>query len=201
MLAVLPASGFLLFNLLVRLQQTSRFHIALLVLGAPLVADLLSQTWRRRLAPLILAALMIAALPVAATDRWRPLLRIRPLVWNQSVLIRPREEMYFLQGPDPQAAHAAAVAIENAGCHQIRLILDSDDWEYGWWTLFDPLRSGYHIEHLLVFPAFDAFRDPSFVPCAVVCSICDESWSPRQGFVGREMGPQVWLYLPPESWP
>ena len=195
-LALSAAGGFLLFNLLFQLQWTPRFHLAMFLIAAPVVGEWLSRRPQRSIAPGIVLVLFLVALPVATMDRWRPVFRVRPLVWNQSVVLRPRDEMYFLLGPDNTAAHAAAEAIEAAGCRRVGLILDSDDWEYSWWMLFNPLRGAFRIEHFLVFPAFERFRDRSFEPCAVVCSICDETWEPIEGLVGREMGPGVWLYLP-----
>ncbi len=194
-LALSAIGGFLLMSLLFRLQWTARFHLSFFLLAAPLVAAWLQVPSARRMAPWVIVILIAAALPVATMDRWRPLFRIRPLVWNQSVVIRPREEMYFLLGPDSSAARAAAAAIEEAGCSRVGLILDSDDFEYPWWVLLDSLGGRTRLEHLLVLPALDPFRDRGFEPCAIVCSICDASWETPTGMQGRELGPGVWLYL------
>jgi hypothetical protein len=195
-LAVSAVGGFVLFCLLFQLQWPARFHLSFFLLAAPLAAAWLGHRPVQRLTPWVILALVIAALPVVTMDRWRPMFRVRPLVWNQSVVIRPREEMYFLLGPDYTAAKRAAAAIDEARCNRVALILDSDDSEYPWWVLFGSLEGRVRLEHLLVFPAFDAFRDPGFMPCAVVCSVCDANWDAPAGMQGSELGPGVWMYLP-----
>jgi hypothetical protein len=67
-----------------------------------------------------------------------------------------------------------AEKIEQAGCERIGLRLDSHDKEYlYWWGLRAP-NDHLRIESISTYPELEKYLDPSFDPCAVICTTCGD---------------------------
>jgi hypothetical protein len=161
------AAAFLLFAVLYKWQSTgSRLQLAWFVLLAPLVGlvwERLEKAWLRYG---IVAFFLIAALPHIFTNPSRPLLPFRgdpQTLWNT-----PRQVLYFRNFPEVQAGYQSlAAALEQTGCRQVGLHLDSSDPEYYLWALTADLEPPVRFEHLL-----EARPVAGFVPCAVICTRC-----------------------------
>lgn len=193
----LSFAGMILFCAAFKFQPSMRFHLSLLALAAPVVGCVGSQWPLRRLSPWICLGLFAAALPVAVADRWRPLVRMPPLVYYESAFTAPRDDISLrpLEG-ELEAYHQAADAVLATGCKNVGLRIDSSDLEYPWWVLLDPVENGIRVEHVFAFPALERFSDPDFAPCAIICTICGEGWQPPVGLSGQDMGSGIRLYLP-----
>jgi hypothetical protein len=190
-------AGLAVYGLLFRWQDSMRFQIPYLALVAPAVGAGLGDLRGRLLTTGIGLLLVLGTLPTVVSDRWRPLVPIRPFVIYPSVFQESREDLFFrssepLHGPIREAAERVA----DAGCRNVGLRIDSHDKEYLFWVVLDPLRRGLRIEHLLVHPGLERYQDPAFGPCAILCTVCDASWGASQGLVGEDLGGGLWIYLP-----
>jgi hypothetical protein len=65
-----------------------------------------------------------------------------------------------------------AKTIESSGCQRIGLRIDSHDKEYLFWETLRAPDKEMRIESLLSHPGLEKYLDPSFKPCAVICTIC-----------------------------
>lgn len=65
-------------------------------------------------------------------------------------------------------------AIKSAGCKAVGLRIDSHDPEYLFWWLLDAPQSGYHLESLYTNQDLERYIDPTFHPCAIICTICSD---------------------------
>jgi len=190
-------AGLVLYSAVFKIQGAMRFQIPFLVMSAPMIGAWVGA-WRSRPAGTwLVLGLLAVALPVVAFDRWRPLARIRPFVDYDSVLIEARMDIYFRssEGLRPAYERVANRVIES-GCGQVGLSIGSHDLEYLWWVLLQPLQRGMRIEHILVWPGLEQYQDPSFQPCAVICTECNPSWEALAGLRGEEPDDGVRLFLP-----
>lgn len=189
-------AGFVLFSAAFKLQPSMRFHFSLFALMAPVVGHVGAQIPVRRWSPWIALGLYLAAVPVVVADRWRPLVRIRPLVYHESVFTAPRSEMSLriLEAEADSWVRAAQTVLES-GCKDVGLRIDSSDLECPWWVLLDPVRNGIRMEHVFAFPTLERFADPGFKPCAIICTICGEDWQPVPAMRMEDMGAGIRLYL------
>jgi hypothetical protein len=64
--------------------------------------------------------------------------------------------------------------LRDSGCQQVGLRIDSHDFEYLFWWLLDAPQSGVRMETLYTFPELERYIDPSFKPCAIICTICED---------------------------
>ena len=62
--------------------------------------------------------------------------------------------------------------VRESGCRQVGLRIDSDDLEYAFWWLLKAPQSGIRIETIYTTERLQALVDPTFRPCAILCTIC-----------------------------
>jgi len=62
--------------------------------------------------------------------------------------------------------------VSSTSCQDIGLMLDSSDLEYPFWWLLDAPQSGRRLESLVAVPELERTLDPSFEPCAIICTEC-----------------------------
>jgi hypothetical protein len=163
------AIAFVLFCLVLKWQPWhSRLHLPLFVLAAPLVgvvwAGVRQMMW---VATVLLGTL--AAYPLLGN-------RLAPLMGAHTVLNTPRlhqQFQSFSRGPSrrERVYVAAAEVVDRAGCANVGLLVDWDDWEHPLWVLLShPQRPTRRIEHVGVTNASARLwkSRPIFVPCAIV---------------------------------
>jgi hypothetical protein len=180
---------FLVLSLALRYQEFSlRFQLSFLIAWAPLFGLAVSRVGERRLVPVVVILLVIAALPWVFFNRSRPLISMRtpperfglPCDWHfgctvGSILIEPPQTIAFANWMDLREPYlATGQAIQASGCRQVGLRIDSHDPEYLLWWVLDAPQSGIRIENVYPLPELARFADPSFHPCAVVCTICKD---------------------------
>ncbi len=108
----------------------SRFHLALFVMAAPLIAVFLTRIAKGRLAGIAAALLCISSIPYLLDNH------SRPLKGDRSILKLTREEALFNNRPNLREPYARAVEfVESSGCSRIGLILVGEVWEYPIWSL------------------------------------------------------------------
>jgi len=65
-------------------------------------------------------------------------------------------------------------SLEQTGCTQVGLRIDSHDPEYLFWHLLSAPQSGYRLEAIYPVPRLEPLIDRSFSPCAILCTICGD---------------------------
>jgi hypothetical protein len=201
-LALAGSLGLVLYGAVFKWQGAVRFQIPVLVLMAPFVGSWLG-TWRPPwLAVGMASVLFIVVIPTVVFDPWRPLVPIPPRTSASSVLNRPRPELYFRATEDMWTVYSnVATQVVGSGCARVALRSDSHEREYLWWIMLSPWDRQMRIEHLLIYPGLEKYVDPTFKPCAVICTVCSVNSNPLPGAVGQDMGNGVRLYLSSPSAP
>ncbi|MFV2043570.1 MAG: ArnT family glycosyltransferase [Anaerolineales bacterium] len=164
-----------------------RFQLPFFVAWAPLFGVALSPPKLRWPATLSIVLLLLVSLPYVLFNATRPLIGMQPnpkgleipcvlgCTSIGSILEVPETDLLFANWrEEQQPATAAAEAIADLGCSQIGLRIDSHDFEYTYWWLLESLDSNMRIETLYTFPALEPLKDPTFKPCAIVCTICGD---------------------------
>lgn len=161
--------------------------------------------------------LLLLAFPWVLFNRTRPLIAMResrgpftiPCLAScttESVLVAPPARILFashlvLEEPYSQATDA----LTRSGCQSVGLYLDSHDYEYLFWWLLDAPQSGIRIEALHALPETERYRNESFAPCAVLCTLCRQGDRIQERFYGLDLvsdySGRVQLYLRRDYWP
>ncbi len=164
-----------------------RFQLPLLLLWAPVFGALLFHLGEKWLAPLAVVFFVIISIPYLFFNTTRPLIAmknapepfaIHPLpamgaTKSSSILYAEPRDLLFINAPDwntpmMEAAHD----IRESGCKDVGLRIDSRDVEYPIWWLLKAPQSGIRIESLYYSEVLNRYADPSFKPCAILCTIC-----------------------------
>src|SRR4030067_134954 len=56
----------------------------------------------------------------------------------------------------------------------VGLRLNSSDLEYAFWWLLDAPQSGVYLETIYTFSYLERYRDLTFKPCSIICTICGD---------------------------
>jgi hypothetical protein len=158
----------LMFSVLLRWQPWhSRLHLPLFVLWSPVIAVTVATARSRVLAPLVAAALLIAAVPYVIENR------SRPLIGDRSIFVRSGVDQYFANRPELLVPYRSAVqTVRNAGCTDVGLAFSGgDDWEYPFWVLSrNPAGAPQRFHHVNVSNVSGTLEpEPgSAAPCAVI---------------------------------
>jgi hypothetical protein len=192
-----------------------RFQLPFFVAWSPIFGVVLARLGRGWLVQTAALLLLVAALPWVFFNRSRPLIAMKkepekfalPCDWHLgctmvgSILIEPETTVLFANNMvwrEPYTAIAADIL--SSGCKEIGLRIDSHDSEYLFWKLLNAPQSGIRLENIYPFPELKRYSDPSFKPCAVICTICGE----RQQVHGLELASgfgEVKLYEGPNYVP
>ncbi len=186
--AVATLMGFLLLSISVVFDPFSvRFQLPFFVAWAPLFG--LSVVAMRARWPAIAATvlLLFASVPWILFNTTRPLIGLQPdpkgielpCVFGctaiGSVLQVPEEDLLFANWRSLAAPVASITQqIEQEGCQQVGLRIDSLDMEYPFWRLLGAPNTEIRIETLHTFPWLESLKDPAFEPCAIICTICKD---------------------------
>jgi hypothetical protein len=81
-----------------------------------------------------------------------------------------------------------------SGCTNVGLRIDSHDPEYFFWYLLDAPQSGIRLENVNPLPTLERYQDPTFKPCAVICTLNTDLPSMHGLPIFREYG-DIKLYL------
>lgn len=177
--ALASAAGYVLLPLIVAYASRIdglRYQLVFFVSWAPVIGWTVSGASRGTLARMASLGLLILCLPWLFLNNTRPLVEARPwLTRVGSVLTSPPQEILFAMHAARQDEFTAvAERIEESGCSDVGIQLDSHDPEYLIWRLLDAPESGVRIEHVATYPILEKYLPESFEPCAVVCTICGD---------------------------
>jgi hypothetical protein len=148
-----------------------------------------------------------AGILVAGSWPWLTGIRSRPLIERRgdsavhSVLLEPRERLYFANGlylQDPLSEVAAEIT--RLGCADVGLMLGGNAAEYPLWVLLGSPREDLRIEWIVSGTPSAQFEDASFGPCAVVCDeSCPADWARVRGLPLRYDQSGFRLFLGPSD--
>jgi hypothetical protein len=202
---------FFIFSLVIGFDVFGiRYQLPFFVCWAPVFGVVMAKLGERRLAPASAFLLLLAALPWVFFNTSRPLIAvtdtpemfsIRPFGYLtktriSSVLIASPSTILFSnrlseQGPDTHMVNA----IKASGCKNVGLRIDSHDIEYQYWWLLGAPQNGTRIESLYYSDKLARYADPSFKPCAIICTIC-KGWKRLNGLnLASDYGTNDWLFL------
>jgi 4-amino-4-deoxy-L-arabinose transferase-like glycosyltransferase len=153
-----------------------RYQLPFFVLACPVIAwGLGALPWQRVQAP-VAGVLLLSAVPYMVFNNTRPIVGRTP--WPTrvpSVFAADPSRILLAMAPEAREAFlGVAEGVRQAGCDRVGLRLDSGDLEYALWWLLEAPQSGVRVETLYPLDTLTGLVDRSFVPCAVICSICDE---------------------------
>jgi hypothetical protein len=150
-----------------------------------MVVSRLGERW---LAPLAAVLFFLITLPYVFFNSTRPLIAmqnisepysIHPLPFLgktgiSSIFYADQQRLLFanwsyLKKPYVEIAND----IRNSDCKQVGLRIDSHDIEYTFWWLLNAPQSGTRIESLYYGAELARYADPTFKPCAIICTICE----------------------------
>jgi hypothetical protein len=161
-----------------------RYQLPFFVAWGPIFGIAFASSSRKWLAPTSIILLLVAAFPWVLFNRTRPLIAMRPSsdpftipclagCTAGSILNEPPVRVLFAGWIDLQGPYTDATsAIRQSSCRSVGLQLDSHDIEYAFWWLLDAPQSGIRLETIFASPQLERFIDPSFKPCAILCTIC-----------------------------
>lgn len=173
--AIVAAIGFVLVSLISYSAwiYSIRYQLSFLLLGAPLVAYAIEKFNRKVITNIVAVGLLIYALPYLLISNQRPVIGMPP--WPTRVgsifTTEPSELLFALSPGERDEYEEVARQIKNAACSEIGLWLHSEDTEYSIWWLLDAPQSGRVIRHVVGYPDLNTI-DPSFAPCAIICTQC-----------------------------
>ncbi len=165
---LLVAGGCLLFAALLKWTPWStRLHLPLFVLAAPMIGTLLAKQPRHVIA--VTATILVAqAVPFVAHNP------LHPLTGGDSVFRQPAGEQMFRVRPQLGEFYTQAVErMAGKGCPRLGLDMPPDAWEYPLWVVLHQVSEvPVHLESLSTGNVSQRLLDPRFEPCAVVCLNC-----------------------------
>lgn len=165
--------GFLLFSLALKWSPWgTRLYLASFVLFAPVAAIALGSITRRVLAPAVVLALLVGALPFVGYAVRRPLIGsdpYRPLETSGNLFAADRLDQYLVTRPHMAADFkAAADFVRSSGCTEVGLYR-MDAHEYAAWVLLQQgAQPPPRIEHVNVINSSASLPMAPFAPCAIV---------------------------------
>lgn len=177
--ASMIALGFLLLPIVINPASSSfgvRFQLTFFILWAPLIGIALQTLRGSGWTTIPGIVLLLSALPYLLFNNTRPVIGLPPWPTRvHSVFVAPPAEIMFAPNPEKRAAYELlAEAVENSGCQEIGMRLDSNDLEYQFWWLLKAPQSGYRLETIYTYPDLESLLDRHFEPCAVICTVCGE---------------------------
>jgi hypothetical protein len=166
-----------------------RYQVPFFISWAPVFGVAISTLDNRRLAPIAAFLFLLAALPWVFFNTTRPLIAVskkpqpfsvHPIAylastWTSSVLVTPPDTLLFANWTYLQVPYTRmSKSIDYSGCKNVGLYIDSHDIEYQFWWLLGAPQNGMRVESVYYSESLARYADPSFKPCAIICTICSE---------------------------
>jgi hypothetical protein len=177
-----------------------RLQLPFWITFAPLFGISLSLTKKDNPVNVILLGLLLTALPYVIFNRTRPLIAMRATrepytipcylgCTSGSILNESPKTVLFANWIQYREPYSAATDLVLAsGCRNVGLRIDSHDLEYVFWWLLQAPQSGIRIESLDTYPRLQRYVDPTFKPCAILCTICGDQTSSHNLDLGGDFG-------------
>jgi hypothetical protein len=173
---LLVLAGFVVFSFTFKWQVFgSRLLLPFFLLSAPafgVIFGSILPLWAATVVCLgLVASSMIWLLSIYA----RPLFPLNARTDFASVLVAPREQMYFASIPGAyEPMKNIANQILDAECMNVGMAISGSGAEYPYWILLGAPRDDLRIEWIVAGTPSARFSDPDFQPCAVICDTCDD---------------------------
>jgi len=153
-----------------------RYQLSFFILLAPTIAMAFSLPRIRWIAPAVAGAFLVSSLPWVFLNNTRPIIGMPP--WPTRIdsvfTTRPEDILLAVDGSSRHTYIGGAEAVKASGCRDVGLRLNSGDLEYAFWWLLDAPQSGVHLESIYTFSYLERYRDLTFKPCAIICTICGD---------------------------
>ena len=153
-----------------------RYQLPFFVLAGPFVGLAFSRPGGHAVVGWLSWLILLLALPWLLFNNTRPLIGWKP--WPTrigSVLTIPSAEIAFAANPKLLEPYRRGTEIvTEVKCTHVGLRIDSHDLEYLFWWLLRAPQSGVRIESVYFLERFRPLVDPSFQPCAILCTICGD---------------------------
>ncbi len=114
---------------------------------------------------------------------WLMSIQSRPLIPDSesrvgSILIEPRDALYFGNGPNYQYPYVGVTErIRDSGCTSIGLALAGNAAEYPFWVLMGSPREDVRLEWIVSGTPSARLAPTDFQPCAIICDVsCPQEW-------------------------
>ena len=176
--SLVAISTFLLFSIGNTYQVFgNRLLVPFFLLSAPLVGLVIARfrPWPGLVSGFLL---LLAGLPWLLSLQSRPILPIPGQTISTSILDTPRLQLYFANvGSLGSDQKTVIKRIRANACTQVGLMLKGDDPEYLWWVLLGAPKANLRLEWIVSGTPSDRFTDPTFKPCAVICTSCPTEWT------------------------
>jgi 4-amino-4-deoxy-L-arabinose transferase-like glycosyltransferase len=163
--------SFAVFSLLFKWQATgSRLQLPFFVLWSPVAGaayDRIRVSWGNYF---LVGLFLLNALPSLISNPSRPLVHTdsTPSVFNAR-----RTELLFVNSPEFMPGYLSIIdRVQNTGCQQVGLEIDSSHPDYPFWALLSPTTKETQIVYYTDNPELEKYRGWGFNPCAVICTIC-----------------------------
>jgi hypothetical protein len=152
-----------------------RYQLGFFFLGAPMVAIVVGRRGEK-LAAVVTALLIVYTAPYVLFNNMRPVVGVPP--WPTrigSVFATDESVVLFAQSPELRDEWQEVTSRVNAAdCRQVGVSTRPRDLEYALWRLLGAPESGVFIGHVRPSPSTLRYVDPDFVPCAVICTACQQ---------------------------
>lgn len=181
--------SFIAFTLVSHFDQYGvRYQLPLMVIWAPAFGFVISRLSDRWLVPLAITSFFLISLPYVFFNSTRPLIAMKngpepyaihtlqgmDITKSSSIFFADQQMLLFANWPDLRKPYTEITQdIRGYGCKLVGLRIDSHDLEYPYWWLLQAPQSGIRIESIYYSDQLNRYADPSFKPCAIICTICD----------------------------
>lgn len=181
--ATVTLATFLVFSFFFKWQVfASRYHLPFFVLFAPVVGNLLDTIVQRRAAISVGLLLLLACLPWLVGINSRPLIPLPQRSYVGSVLVEPREKLYYANGLYLLEPFKNLYArITDAACEQVGIMISGNSPEYLLWVLLGAPSESLRMEWIVAGTPSARYEASDFEPCAVICENCPQDWEDIRG--------------------
>ncbi len=172
--ASITLATFLVFSFIFKWQVfASRYHLPFFILFAPLAGIILERFIHRKIALAVGWLLLFASWPWLVSINSRPLLPIPERSYVGSVLVEPRNKLYFANGLYLLEPYKNITErIKEVACEQVGIMLSGNSAEYPLWALLGAPNKSLRVEWIVEGTASARYASSDFSPCAVICENC-----------------------------
>lgn len=183
--AMIVLSSFFLISIVFNFNiYYIRFHLPFFVLWGGIFGVVAYFSDLKNFAYFAAVLLLVSSIPWLLLNRTRNVISYQPYTsLGESVFREPPEYVLLANWNELREPFLNATeAVKSTDCKDVGLKKDSGDIEYPYWWLLEAPQSGIRIEAIDPTAALERYIDPSFSPCAIICSVCDD----RDRFHGLE---------------
>lgn len=159
-----------------------RYHLSFFVLIAPIFGLSFGAFEKIKWGTVIGLFLLVTSIPVLFSIPSRPLIPIKGIAPQPSILMQSREKLRFANCPDCYFPYKSIVdKIEAGNCSTIGIMLNGDSGEYLFWRLFHLPQQELRIEWIVSGTPSARYKPVDFTPCAVICEGCGSEQASIRG--------------------